>query len=63
MTSPRSARKEKQKQRAGSGEAAEKQKAAGMADKRAKGHIEKKTLPPSMTVMDNAYSLSTGEGV
>ena len=60
--SSRSARKESKKQRAGSGKAAEEQKAAGMADKRAKGHIEKKTLPPSMTVMDNAYSLSTGEG-
>ena len=41
--SSRSARRESKKQRAGSGKAAEEQKAAGEADKRAKGHSEKKT--------------------
>ena len=40
--SSRSAPKESKKQRAGGGKAAEEQKAAGMADKRAKGHIEKR---------------------
>ena len=43
MTSSRSARKESKKQQAGSGKAAEKQEAAGKADKRAKCRIEKKT--------------------
>ena len=43
MTSSRSARRKGKKQQAGSGKAAEKQEAAGMADKRAKGHVEKKT--------------------
>ena len=62
MTRSRSARKESRKQQAGSGKAAEKQKAARMTDKRAKGRSKKKILPPSMTVMDNVYSLSTREG-